>query len=251
MPGEIAFFQIKPHVASVTEATTAGQLLIRDGVPVLDRTRPAETSPGHRIEFAAGASQAAHAAIDAMEPMSQYKWQVADGMNVLAGLKPRNGTRPLYGEVWSSWRDPAFEDALLVVDEALAQEFVWDDFKPFFRLQSAYMLLWTSIERYASLRYGLGENQSVMSRVKKIATEPALMAGLRQIDPEVLRDLRSVARTDRPSEKAALDLEAEPEKAVTYFYQVRSNVTHRGKEEPLDWRLLHGATGSFFAPAGK
>ena len=26
-----------------------------------------------------------------------------------------------------------------------------------------------------------------------------------------------------------------PEKAITYLYQVRSNVTHRGKEEPLDW----------------
>ncbi|MDT5106891.1 MAG: hypothetical protein QOI25_4404, partial [Mycobacterium sp.] len=25
-------------------------------------------------------------------------------------------------------------------------------------------------------------------------------------------------------------------------YQVRSNVTHRGKQEPLDWDLLHTAT---------
>jgi hypothetical protein len=39
---------------------------------------------------------------------------------------------------WSSWRDPAFNDALKAVDENLAAQFVWDDLRPFYRLQGAY-----------------------------------------------------------------------------------------------------------------
>lgn len=122
MPGEIAFFQIKDHVQGVAPASTAGQLLIRDGVPVLDRTADDESTDGFKIEFKPGHGRTAYSAIQSMEPSSQYKWQPADGMNVLAGFKPKNGSRPLYGEAWSSWRDPAFVDALSVVEEGLAQQ---------------------------------------------------------------------------------------------------------------------------------
>lgn len=240
-PGEIAFFQIKDLVQKIQPASAAGLLLIRDGVVVLDRSRRDETAQGFRIHFRPESSRTAYAAIQETEPAAQYKWVVADGMNVLAAVKPGNGARPLYGEEWSGWRDPAFGPALEVVEVALTQEFDWVDFKPFYRLQAAYMLLWSSIERYVSLRYGLGKDR-IVEKVRRLGDERAFIDVLHTLPAGSLRNLRPVASTGRPRDRAVFDLTAEPSKLIDYLYQVRSNVTHRGKEQLLDWELLQSAT---------
>lgn len=82
-----------------------------------------------------------------------------------------------------------------------------------------------------------------MSRVERIADEPAFGDSLALIDPSLRRKLRQVVRTDMPREKVTFPADVAPTKAIRYFYQVRSNVTHRGKEEPLDWDLLHTTAG--------
>lgn len=239
-PGEISFFQVKDFVVNVELASLPGELLIRDGVVVLDVTRADETTHGVRLAFGADAD-AAYAAIQRLEPSTQYKWAQVDDMNVLVAVKPRNGTRPLYGEEWSGWRDPAFGPALEVVEEALRQEFDWNDFRPFYRLQAAHMLLWSSVERYVSLRYGLGRDR-IVEKVKKLALEPAFVVALRETSEDSVRKLRPVASTGRPKDMKSFNLDSEPVKLVEYLYHVRSNVTHRGKEEPLDWDLVHTAT---------
>ncbi len=241
-PGEIAFFQIKEFVRDVEEVSVSGTLRIRDGLVVLDRNQSGEIADGHRIRFKAGAEIAAYEAISKMEPSAQYKWTCGNGMNVLAAVKPRNGTRPLYSEAWSGWRDPAFSAALEVVEEALGQEFDWNDFRPFYRLQAAYMLLWSSIERYVSLRYGLGKDRLV-EKVKRLAEESAFVDALSATSPAAARNLRTVASTGRPADRKSFDLDAQPVKQIEYLYHLRSNVTHRGKEELLDWDLIRSATG--------
>ena len=143
---------------------------------------------------------------------------------------------------WSSWRDPAFNDALKVVDENLAAQFVWDDLRPFYRLQGAYMVLWSSIERYVSLRYGLGRNEQVFQRVKRLGEEAQFETSLRATAPSATAKLRKIFRSDDPKQHVTFEPSGPPDKAIDYLYQVRSNVTHRGKEEPLDWDLLHTAT---------
>ena len=99
----------------------------------------------------------------------------------------------------------------------------------------AYLLLWTSIERYLSLRYSLG--LGVMKRVNRLAEEPAFQQGLRQ---HVTRK-RTIQRADRPGERETLD-PGVPKKALLYYYQVRSNITHRGKGVTRDFELLRKST---------
>ncbi|HEX4168142.1 MAG TPA: hypothetical protein VHZ55_21965 [Bryobacteraceae bacterium] len=112
--------------------------------------------------------------------------------------------------------------ALDVVEEILnSQTFAWD-LKPLFRLQMAYLLLWSSIERYVSLRYHLGKN--VKKKVDQLSGEQAFASSLLFH----VRERQEVYRADRPSQKEVLDPQS-PEKALKYFYQLRSNVTHRGK----------------------
>lgn len=95
----------------------------------------------------------------------------------------------------------------------------------------AYLLLWSSIERYVSLRYHLGDK--VTETVGQLAHESPFAESLRRH----VKGSREIYRADRPGEKEVLDPKS-PDKAVRYYYQVRSNITHRGKGVVRDYDLL-------------
>lgn len=120
-----------------------------------------------------------------------------------------------------------------------SQDFDWN-LKPLFRLQMAYLLLWSSIERYVSLRYHLGDK--VTEKVGQLAHEPAFGECL----PRYVKGRREVYRTDQPTKREVLDPKS-PEKAVRYYYQVRSNVTHRGKGVARDYELLRYSLAELLA----
>ena len=106
-----------------------------------------------------------------MEPDRHYRWHQApvEGTpaNVLVGRSPEKGSVPCEDGEWNGWDDPLFTAALNVVEETLrSQTFDWN-LKPLFRLQMAYLLLWSSIERYVSLRYHLGDR--VTEKVGQLA----------------------------------------------------------------------------------
>jgi hypothetical protein len=74
-----------------------------------------------------------------------------------------------------------------------------------------------------------------MERIHKLATEPAFSDALKKYVQEGSR----VYRADRPTERAAkLDPE-DPSKSVSFYYQVRSNIVHRGKSLHNDVSLVH------------
>ena len=247
-PRQIAFFQIKNYVRETIASSVPGILRIRDGIPILDAPRHGEVVNGYRIEFDGPvAAEDAYEAIRNMEPKTQYRWDEVGGMNVLFGRSPTRGAseiEPAMGDLdWSSWSDPAFDDALRMVKQICAEERDWEDLRPFYLLQGAYMVLWSSIERYVSLRYGLGRNDKVFQRVRLLATESQFVKSLRATDPSVCAELRELFRSDDPRKKAVVFDRCDPIKAMDYLYQVRSNITHRGKAERLDWKLLKHATG--------
>lgn len=247
-PGQISFFQIKNSIRRIENASASGVLRIRDGVPVLDANQKDGVVDGFRITFTDAAADVAYQAIQDMEPSNQYRWVTEDETNILVGSRPQRGSSPMVfaagGNLdWSSWRDAAFNDALDVVDENLAMEFVWDDLRPFYRLQGAHMVLWSSIERYVSLRYGLGRNERVLERIKRLAKEETFEISLRATERAALPPkMRRLYRADDPRTVLTFDPNGPPERALEYLYQVRSNVAHRGKAQPLDWDLLHAAT---------
>jgi hypothetical protein len=93
----------------------------------------------------------------------------------------------------------------------------------FFRYQMAYLLLWTAIERYCTLRWGFGADP--VQRVKMLAREPVFAAALKRH----IRQPRTVYRADKPTASPEkLDME-NPLASLRFYYQVRSNIAHRGK----------------------
>ncbi|MDE2058336.1 MAG: hypothetical protein KGL31_11835 [candidate division NC10 bacterium] len=231
-PGQLAFFQLSDLVSAVAEpASVAGSLFLRDGLPIIDLEGLGSVK-GALLSFPPEGIAEAYDRISAMEPDQHYRWDVAQVddklANVLVGRSPRKGSVACEEDEWNGWNDPLFTAALDVVEETLkSQDFDWN-LKPLFRLQMAYLLLWSSIERYVSLRYHLSDK--VSEKVGQLAREPAFVESLRQH----VTARREVYRADRPTEKEVLDPEVS-ERAVRYYYQVRSNITHRGKGVVRDY----------------
>ena len=243
-PGQIAYFQIADYVCEIINGSKAkGELRIRDGLPIMDVDGNG-TVEGAIISFKEGAAAEAYKRIAGLEPDKQYRWATLtiNGavMNILLGRSPRKGSISLAEtdeKDWDGWEDPLFTAALDVVQETIDSniESKWD-LKPLFRLQMAYLLLWSSIERYVSLRYHLA--QDATEKVSKLYDEAAFSSAVH----EHVSERRHVIRADEPQDKIVLDPNS-PKSAVAYYYGVRCNITHRGKGVHRDHEtLLKSAT---------
>lgn len=240
-PGQIGFFQVRGFIKVAQPSRITGNLRLRDGLPIFDPHAQGNVS-GMLLHFIDNvAAEKAYQRISRIEPDNHYRWGEIPCeetiANVLLGRSPQKGSVTCEGLEWNCWQDPLFNAALDVVEETMQSQhgFEWD-LKPLFRLQMAYLLLWSAIERYVSLRYHLGTN--VSEKVSYIATEPAFGAALKKY----VSESRSVFRADQPKTKIMLDPNC-PEKAKDYYYQIRSNITHRGKAATTDHDRLHQSLG--------
>ena len=238
-PGQIGFGRLRSFVAQHESGWyVKGFLLERDGLPVLDKGE--HDIHGVLIHFLEGTSKQAYEVISSIEPDKLYRWESAEicsgdrkvRANLLRGRKPQRGSHTLEEPEWDGRKEPLFDSALKVVQETLDQnrQFVWD-LAPLFRLQMAYMLLWTAIERFAAFKYHLGVRAT--EKVFQLASEQVFRSGL----TELVKEVRTVFRTDDPEQKETLD-PANPEKALAYYYQIRSNIVHRGKAAVRDHEIL-------------
>jgi len=235
-PGQLAFFQLRELVSGVVEPVeVAGSLLLRDGLPIIDPQGHGGVE-GALLTFLPERAAEAYDRISAMEPDNHYRWEMATvdetSANVLVGRSPRKGSAHSEDAEWNGWDDPLLTAALDVVEDTLKAQrgFDWD-LKALFSLQMAYLLLWSSIERYVSLRYHLGGKAT--EKIAHLAGESAFAESLRKN----VKGRREVYRADRPGKKEVLDPES-PAKSVAYYYQVRSNITHRGKGAVRDYDIL-------------
>jgi hypothetical protein len=233
--GELGFLSISDLVDRVVEPIfVRGSLLLRDGLPIID-PHGGPSVLGSLIYFKEGHHSKAYERINRLEPDRQYRWgeTTAQGVqcNYLVGRSPRTGSVPA-DEGWDGRNDPLFTTALQVVQEALETntDFDWN-LKPMFRLQMAYLLLWSSIERYASLRYHLGDR--AVDKVMQIADDFQFAQLLKQ---RVSRKHR-VQRADRPQDHYELKPD-DARKSLNYYYQIRSNITHRGKGVIRDHEIV-------------
>lgn len=235
-PGQLAYFQLR-DLASAAPAVVPGGLRVRDGVPFLD-PRAAGSVRGALVTFDSHRAGEGYARIAALEPKHVYRWDTmpvsAVTANVLLGKAPDAG-RPLEWPGWDSWQDPLFREALDLVAETANVAHGKRGYRALFERQMAYMLLWSAIERYLTFRYSLGGVPT--QKIKKLGAEPAFATAL----ASVVGKGRRVARSDDPSQPSRLDPD-DPAKSVTYYYQVRCNVTHRGKTAPeQDGEILEAA----------
>jgi hypothetical protein len=241
-PGQLGYLRLKKFVCvPVRDCSVSGTLLERDGLPIIDPEGASSVS-GDLLIFHDGAALQAYEAVIDLEPRSQYLWnrrdvQMPNGLesaaNVLDGRTPRKGSIHAEYENWQAESDPVLTVAVDVAEQILRenQDFDWS-LESLFRLEASYLLLWTSIERYASLRYSLS-GEAALKKVLRIAGERAYAEALGQ----VVREPRTIQRADLPRQHLTLNSEM-PEESLKYYYQIRSNIIHRGKAAVNDFNRL-------------
>jgi len=239
-PSELAYNQLKDFVESVRRGTIAGCLYVRDGLPLLELGSNTGDVPGHIIKFRGELVAQAYDTICKFEPGKHYRWEEREcisgearvSVNVLVGRSPRKGSIAFDEDrEWTGKRDPVFEHGLSVAEDivkdsagnpfepAPADDFEW---RRLFRLQMAYLLLWSIIERYCALAYG--PELEPTEKTRTLGDDPLFAKSLAEVvDREgKVYDCRDPGCAYRLAP-------ANPNSSLNYYYQVRCNLSHRGK----------------------
>ena len=245
-PGELGYISLHPNVLEHKRCRAPGRLTVRDGLPLFDSGGHEKVS-GCLLVFRPDKSEETYLQIAKFEPGHFYYWKtlVVDGAkcNVLFGRSPDGaGSTPIESDAngvhtWTGASDPLFKDALDVVDETAksTSDFEWGNLKNLFRLEMAFLLLCSSVERFAALRFCIGENPS-----KNMAALGKDQIYINRFKESNLEQEIVVHRAGNPKRKTLISKD-HPEDSLEGFYQMRCNIVHRGKGNPHDFNRLKSA----------
>ena len=193
-PNQIAYSQIKSYVKTYYESEIPYRMLMRDGVPLIKSQNDNQHKTlGYLIYFNEESSKKAYEIISETEPEKLYKWK-----EIKIGENKAN-------REWKGMRD----------------------FDGFFKLQMSYMLLWSSIERYCSLKYN---NKG--SKINKLSKEKIFEEKLKKY---VTHERKVYSAEDLREYTLSPE---EPYESIRYYYTIRCNVVHKGKAMYNDEKML-------------
>lgn len=257
--GELAYAQIRDHVETTERAQVSGSLFHEDGLILLHPYEQDELVSGNLIEFRDQKhARKAYQKITDSEPISHYIWSTLkldepsdQTANVLIDkrLAEQSGsTAPKYRYPKQQWTgrddDTLFTDGLNTVRKVYYEtvQLEQQPTEAFFRCQMAYLLLWSAVDRYISLKYGKSYRESQyntrvrFSNQEKEAIKNALQCGVCDISIED-GDYRRIVASNRLSKSDSIP-GSEPEELINYYYNIRNNVVHRGKGAIEDKRFI-------------
>jgi hypothetical protein len=240
-PGMPAYESIRPFVnGTPQQGVVKGDLHVRDGLPLLV-LNPAARTEGFVLTWASDKTLEAYERVCRFEPRKHYSWKEATldsgvAANVLVARYPSKGNpQPLFSSSWSLVDDPAFGVGLKVI-RSVNQDIMgnqdWTDAEKFFRAQMAYLLLWSILERLASLSFGSALDPN--EKVNKLHELP----GMRHLVHTLVHRTDRVTDSRDPTQSYTLDGQ-DAEVSFRYYYQVRSNLSHRGKALETEAAKVH------------
>ena len=245
-PGQLAHSKIKILIKKDETKNNVGikyKMKQRDGVPILiDKEEDYYLTEGSIITFKEGKEKEAYGIISKTLLKKLYEWGIVKiddkEFNVIFGINPDDGSNdiedPEQRVNFDGKNDPLFSDALEFIEDNLnSNEFTWE-IERLFELQMNYMLLWSAIDRYSSIKYNK-RKQSWNN--ERFAKEKAFKEGIRKFED---KKHDPVFSTD-DAEIHEFDVE-DPQETLKYYYTFRCNVVHRGKSMPSDYNKLKTAT---------
>jgi hypothetical protein len=237
MPGELAFAKIERYLdcdRSPEPADATGSLWVRDGLPLFV-SGGRDVVRGALLRFKRGDSRdQAYGEIRGFEPAEIYQWCKIELKNpkedafVLEAKNIEKGNPEKLDESrWSFRLDPVFDEGLetiqKIVNELGGEPFSVIEWSRFFRLQMAYLLLWSAIERFSSFAYS--PRLDPMERIMRMSKDSRFVVALQG---NITESGRAVSDSRDPGVVYRLEPSV-PLASVNYYYQVRSNLCHRGK----------------------
>ena len=259
----IADFVISHSISEIDEWV----IRLRNGLPVLV-TQVGGTVEGDCVEFSN--PETAYELIGSSEPNGEYKWKAistssGQRCNVLVAEKPNRGVSEEPISRWTSAQDPTFVHGMAFVAGSVAEvrdgllvNKSWsdspEDWNAFFRLQGAFLVLWSIVERLAAFRFGAeyvpsGMGRNTTAKIYALAEVPEFRAAVAKamIKPLSVYSVReNRPKKTRKDEKYTDDAKSDPVSVLKTWYQVRSNITHRGKSAKSDNAMVLTATIDLF-----
>ena len=243
-PRQVAYSKIKNHVdADKIRPVKVNYLMKhRDGVPILvDGENEYHHTEGTLLTFRPGHEKDAYYTIARTLSEKLYEWKIiminGKRVNALFGVNPDYGSNYIESRServnFNGKNDPFFDDALKLIEKNLNSNNHSSGLEPFFELQMNYMLLWSAIERYSSIKY----NKSKGENNRRFAKQKAFREGIKKFEDEYHHPVFSTEDL-RMHEFDAND----ENKTLYYYYTFRCNIVHRGKSMRSDYVMLKQAT---------
>lgn len=241
-PGQLAYSRIREYCIEdeLKSARAPHELYERDGIPFICKKESENKTCGYLIKFNENDSKNAYEIIRKTESPTFYEWGTChindEKCNILFGIntdksRPRRNHDNSYNGYW----DPFFKNALNIIANEMKdykKTRPMDPVENLLKLQRNYMLLWASIERYTSLKYG--ENSKRYNN-EQLAGELAFQNALK----EYVNDYDDRIVFDSQSHNEIHLNPKNPVDSIEYYYTMRSNIVHRGKSViPTDEKFL-------------
>lgn len=251
---ELGYRRIREYVSESRDRAeqwqyVKGRLIIDDGMPILTGL-DSKRIEGHVIDFTESASVDAYAEIASAEPMTHYSWtktETLDGRSVnTLQINPSVDYEMEVIERKTCHSTPwitrsYFKKGLSVVQETFEENKQLQDQYHFFRLQMGYLLLWSLIERYVSLRWAHPWHRNYEAREKFAKNDQNFQQGFGDIFIDGhASNYRPLHESRDPGNfSTRISDPSDPWSVVNYLYRIRNNITHQGKGElTADGELL-------------
>ncbi|MEW2479664.1 gamma-glutamylcyclotransferase [Mycobacterium sp. NPDC049093] len=247
-PGELGYDLISKQVLGRQTGELPGDLWVRDGVPLANLNSSGGRISGYLLTL----SPDGYDNVGKCEPATYYQWSTATcvepaglEVNVLGpveGLTADRGGGDALHEPWTTALDPLFTYGLAAVAATLRSDgrmaFEGNFYDPstwtrFYRLQAAYMLACSILERLA---FWIASNDGPTAAVNAVGRQAEFVAAVQQIGVQIPQ--HAVHRADNPRKKVVLN---RPDQFAKWAYQIRSNLMHRGKSAWSEANLVRTA----------
>jgi hypothetical protein len=263
-PGEIAFQIISEHVDlnKVENKTIKGSLKLRDGILIFDQ-KGNDSIQGYLLFFKEGTESSAYESIVNVEPGNYYTWnedqsKFKNEFNILHGRSVNKGIDEEKGfndpKIWdnlfdSIWNDPFIINGFNMLEhyakeipklQKQYEQLPWEEealFNDYLKYQMLYLFLSSILERIMFLNGGFGKNPTL--QVELFSKDKTLQNVFNKIvaNEDFLKFKNSFERkiyaTNSPKSHANWIFNTSSninyEEAMKYYYQLRSNIIHRGK----------------------
>ena len=236
--GQLAYSRISDFVENVEPDDVHREMHIRDGVPVIKNEYSSRISRGEKIHFFDDGKYEAYEIISNTQLGNVYEWDTIDigreTFNVLV-TKKFKGTflnvdkNNNYQDYYDGKEDIFFFKASCFIKKEL-ESMTYDD-NTIFKIQMYYMLLWSAIERYCVLKYDVCDNQS--GYLWDLSQDEIFQDALDFVNP---KDRKAI--TSAKNATNSYFNKAKPNFIVNFYYTIRCNVAHRGKEEDNNFDAL-------------
>lgn len=254
-PGELGFEQIEAMVSNYMSAELHNfALYVRDGLPIVRTPAPGETVQGVLLNINLGMEEDFWRIVNDYEGTTNYKFQnsilvISEGTELLTGAfigrKMGKGNPEKLYTPWTSKLDPIFSQSFPLLHSEISETSLkftdadhdrrgyWEQLN---NLLSRYLLLVSMLEHLTVVKFGGSRKQEPMIRIRRLQQSQGCRDAFKSLSDE--KNNPPIKVVDSRAVENSLS-SSNPEQALFAWYQVRSNLQHRGKASLFDASLVH------------